>query len=90
MLVSIGEWGEGRTPGERRAFALELRDGGERVEVGVMDAASSLWRDAKIVGRILDRAEALDNPLLQEAFHIVDHALVEDGPLKHYFDQPRA
>lgn len=86
LLVSIGEWGEAATPDDRVAFAMELRDGGERFEVGVTDASASPWNDAKVVGRILDRSEALAHPLLREAFHIVDHAVAEDAPLRAYFE----
>jgi hypothetical protein len=54
--------------------------------VEVLDAAQSPWFEAKIIGRTLNRAEALKHPLLPEVFHITDHMVVEDKPLKAYLD----
>jgi hypothetical protein len=86
--VSIGEWGEGSNPAQRTAFALELRAGPDNYEVQVCDAASSPWSDATLLGPMLDREPALAHPLIDEVFHITDHAVLEDRPLKSYLDQP--
>ena len=82
MLVSLGEWGEGSTPDQRRAFALHLRVSQANYEVTVTDAEASPWRGKAIIGRVLDRAEALQDPWLPDVFHITDHAVMEDAPLK--------
>jgi hypothetical protein len=84
--VSIGEWGEGSNPGQRTAFALELRAGPENYEVHVCDAEASPWSGSKILGPMLDRDAALAHPLIDEVFHITDHAFLEDPPLKAYLD----
>jgi hypothetical protein len=86
--VSIGEWGEGSNPGQRTAFALELRAGAENYEVHVCDAAASPWSSADSLGPMLDREPALAHPLIDEVFHITDHAVLEDQPLKAYLDAP--
>lgn len=82
--VSLGEWGEGTTPEQRVAFALELRSDEANFKVSVTDAESSPWREAKIIGRTLNRNEALVHPLIKEAFHITDHMVSEDAPIKEY------
>jgi hypothetical protein len=84
--VSIGEWGEGSVPAQRIAFALQLRTGSENYEVMVCDAATSPWCASDLLGPMLDREAALAHPLIDEVFHITDHALVEDEPLKAYLD----
>lgn len=86
MLVSLGEWGEGSTPEDRQAFALDVRSSETQYEVMVTDAAACPWQEARMVGRVLDRAEALAHPWLPDAFHITDHAVLEDRPLKAYLD----
>jgi hypothetical protein len=86
--VSVGEWGEGSNPGQRVAFALELRAGSENYEVHVCDAASSPWSGADLLGPMLDRETALAHPLIDDVFHITDHAVLEDQPLKAYLDAP--
>jgi len=84
--ISIGEWGEGSSPAQRTAFALELRSGPERHEIMVRDAASSPWCGADLLGPMLDRDAALAHPLIDEVFQITDHAVLEDQPLKAYLD----
>lgn len=88
VAISIGEWGEGSDPSERVAFALDLRAGADDYEVMVRDASSSPWNGIEILGPMLDRDAALAHPWIQDAFHITDHACVEDEPLKAYLDAP--
>jgi hypothetical protein len=82
--VSIGEWGEGSTPDQRCAFALRIWPGAEQHNVAVLDASESPWRDEPFIGRTLDRDEALAHPRLQDVFHITDHMVLEDAPLREY------
>ena len=73
--VSVGAWGEGTLPSQRAAFALELLQDGVRV----LDAADSPWRDAALIGKTLDREEALMHERIKDVFHITDHIYVEDA-----------
>lgn len=84
--VSLGEWGEGTTPEQRVAFALELRSNGSEYQVGLIDAEYSPWRGAKVIGCTLNRSEALAHPLVEEAFHITDHMVTEDVQIREYFN----
>ena len=84
--ISIGEWGEDASPEQRVAFALQLRATPSKYEVEVLESEASPWREAKLIGRTLGRAEALTHALLPEVFHITDHMVVEDEPLKAYLN----
>lgn len=84
--ISLGEWGEGTTPDQRVAFAVRIWSDQANYNVGLIDAAKSPWRDAKLIGRTLDREEALKHPLLREAFHITDHIVTDDPDIKHYLE----
>jgi hypothetical protein len=86
MLVSLGEWGEDSDPNQRKAFALDLRVGADQYEIMVTDASESPWHEPSVLGRILDREEALRDALIDEVFHITDHAVEEDEPLKRYLE----
>jgi hypothetical protein len=86
VTVSIGEWGEGSTPDQRVAFALELRTIDAQYQVGVVDAEQSPWREATFIGRTLNRAESLVHPRIKEVFHITDHIVVEDQPVHAYLN----
>jgi len=84
--VSLGEWGEDSTPAQRVAFALELRASKNEYQVGLIDAKFSPWQDAKIIGRTLNREEALTHPLVKEAFHVNDHMVIYDTPIRDYLN----
>jgi hypothetical protein len=38
------------------------------------------------LGRILDRSEALAHDLVAEVFHITDHMVRDDQPLREYLE----
>jgi hypothetical protein len=84
IAVGLGEWGQGSESSQRVAFALDLRVFGDQFEVMVTDAAQSHWSDAPFLGKMLDRQAALSHPWVREAFHIVDHLVVEDSPVRDY------
>jgi hypothetical protein len=86
--VSLGEWGGDSKPEQRVAFALEIRSTDEQYSVGVLDADQSPWHESEFLGRTLNREEALAHPLINVVFHITDHMVVEDLPLKRYLDSP--
>lgn len=80
LLISIGDYGDGSTEQDRVAWSMELWPGNVRVT----DAADCPWRDAKLIGRVMDRAEGLAHPQIKDAFDIVDKAVLDDGPLRAY------
>ena len=88
-IVSIGDWGEGSGPWDRVAFPLEIRTAGRQPLVGLVDAARSPWAGAEILGRILDREEALAHELKTDVFHITDHMVRDDTPLRDFLEQAR-
>jgi hypothetical protein len=85
-VVSIGEWGEGSGPWDRVAFPLRLRATDTDYQVTVVEADESPWQGAELLGRMLDRAEALQHERLQEVFHITDHMVQDDIPLRDYLN----
>ena len=86
VTISLGEWGKGANPDQRVAFALEIHSTENEYQIGLIDAERSPWREAKILGRTLDRSEALAHPLVNEVFHITDHIVAEDTPIHEYLN----
>ena len=89
-LISIGEWGNDAPPTERVSFYVRLRSGLRNFEVSVRDADESPWGNVEVLGRTLDRAEALAHPRIKEVFHITDHIVSEDAPVIAYLESSAA
>jgi hypothetical protein len=86
VAIGMGEWGEGSSPEDRRAFALKIRDGGTQYETMVVDAEESPWQGVEVIGCMLNRDEALGHVWIDEVFHITDHIVTDDPEIKAYFE----
>jgi len=84
--ISLGEWGDGAESTQRVAFAFELRLTPDSFQVGLIDADASPWHDEQFIGRTLNREEALKHPRVSEVYHITDHMVVDDLPLKEHLE----
>jgi len=89
-VVSIGGWGQGTGPWDRVAFPLRLRALATEYQVTVVDARESPWQGVQLLGRMLDREEALAHERLPEVFHITDHMVVEDQPIRDHLNGQRS
>jgi hypothetical protein len=89
MLVGMGEWGEDGSPERRRAFALVLRASESEYQVTVVDAKASPWSHVKLMGRIMDRTEALKDPFITDVYHITDHVVEGDQIIREYLNAER-
>ncbi len=85
-VVSVGEWGEGAEPWDRVAFPLRLRALETEYQVTVVDAAESPWQGVDLLGRMLDREEALAHERLAEVFHVTDHMVVDDQAIREHLN----
>jgi hypothetical protein len=86
LAVSLGDWGDDAGPENRIAFALVMRCDESNHLVTVVDADESPWQSARIIGKMLNRDEALNHQWLKDVFHITDHMVVDDLEIKTYFE----
>jgi hypothetical protein len=81
VVISVGSWADDSTPRDRDAFALRLwREG-----FAVIDGAESPWTDAEVLGRLLDRAEALDHPRIDDVFDLAHRMYAHDDEIHAFF-----
>ena len=85
-VVSVGEWGEDAGPWDRVAFPLRFRAAESEYQVTVVNADESPWQGVELLGRMLDREEALAHERLAEIFHVTDHMVVDDEAIREYLD----
>jgi hypothetical protein len=84
-VVSIGEWWDGSVPESWNTFAFRLWLDGDNYNVTLTDAGESQWGDVDLIGRKLNRDEALAHPLIADVFHITDHMTEEDPAIREFF-----
>jgi hypothetical protein len=86
LLISMGESGETSTPEQRFAVPIKVKvhEGAPSMMVG--GPGDCVWNDTDILGRILDRPEALAHPRIKEVFHIADHVWIGDRRFSGYFE----
>lgn len=70
----------------RSAFALWLSAQEDGFRTTVIDKVDSPWSGSKVLGRMLDREEALSHPWIKEVFHLVDHIVEKDPAIKGLFE----
>jgi len=85
VLLSLGKWWDGTGPEDREAFAFRIWLKGDQFQVGIMDANEAGWPLAQSMGHRISRDKALAHPLIKEVFHISDHIVAEDEPIRAYF-----
>lgn len=86
LAVGLGDFTEGSAPEHRVSFALNMRLVDGKFEVMVVDPEQSPWQQAKVIGRMLTRAEALAHPRIKDVFHVTDHMTTDDPAIKAYFE----
>lgn len=82
-IVSIGDWGTDE-PKNRFAFPFRIWTDEDDYQIGLMDKEDSPWKQ-DLLGKILDRKDALEHVWIDEVFHITDHIVTEDKVVMEYF-----
>lgn len=86
LVVSLGEWDADEVPDCRVAFSLVMWATESDYNVRAMNADESPWHNIKILGRMLNRDEALVHPWIDDVFHITDHIVEDDAEIKSFFE----
>ncbi len=83
-IISIGDWGTDEEPINRFSFPFKIWTKEDHYQIGLIDSKESPWKH-EMLGKILDRKEALQHPWIKDVFHITDHIVVEDKEVVEYF-----
>ena len=84
-VISIGGWAGDEIPLERVAFPFQLWEGEENYNVRLTEADESPWNGTELLGKMLDREEALSHPWIEDVFHITDHITEDDTEVINFF-----
>ena len=84
-VISIGGWGGDGVPPSRAAFSFRLWQGEKNYNVGLTNADESPWNGIELLGKMLDREEALSHHWIEDVFHITDHITEDDTEVINFF-----
>jgi hypothetical protein len=84
FAVSIGEWGDDADPASRHCFTVRYHCSSEARGFMVQDASDNKWAHASILGRFLNRDEALADKEVENLWAILDTIYLEDPVLGPY------
>lgn len=82
-LISLGEWGTDEVPECRTSFLFRLEIENGNYNVSILNGSESPWQN-KILGKLLQREDALEHPWKSDVFHITDHIVNEDEEIIKY------
>jgi len=78
----IGKWGDGTTPSDRSAVALEFRRTEQGPAFMLIDASQRPAGRSDLAGRALSRDAVVGTPLAKLAFDLVDAVWVHDSRIR--------
>lgn len=84
-VISIGEWGTDDPPKNRVAFPFRIWQTDEQWNVVLTDSDDSPWKGIELLGKMLDRHEALEHTWKRDVFHITDHMVIDDTEIVNFF-----
>ena len=84
-VISIGSWESDSVPPDRVAFPFQIWEGEKNFNVGLMNASESPYNGINLLGKMLDREEALEHPWIEDVFHITDHITTDDTEIINFF-----
>lgn len=85
LAIGIDEdWGDVEST-RRVGFACWINANDSEYQVSITNRVESPWSESKVLGRILDRDEALAHPWIEQVFHLTDHIVEEDPEIKALF-----
>ena len=86
MAISVGEWGDGADPANRRCVTMDCRIRDDQFQFSVFDADQSSWSDVAHLGEKLSRNAALSDPQIGVYFHIAEHIISDDIRVVEYLE----
>jgi hypothetical protein len=86
LAIAVGEWTEGTSPADRVSIGMIAMPTPSSVNFGVLNPTESPWGDTPLLGKMLERAQALTHPALKAVMHVAEHVVLEDTRVRRFLD----
>jgi hypothetical protein len=84
LAIAVGEWSEGSSPADRVSIGVRAVPAASSVDFTVLNPNESPWSDTPLLGRMLERDQALAHPVLNEVMHIAEHIVCDDTRVSRF------
>jgi hypothetical protein len=84
FAIAIGEWDDDSTVQDRICFGLEAYEDKEEILLRVIEPSDSPWKSTELLGKMIFREEALNNPYIQEVYDITELIIRKHEAIKEY------
>lgn len=78
IAISIGEWGSHSRPQDRNCVAMRCKLVSGQPQFMIIDAATTPWQSAEVLGVMLSRDQVLSSDISQRAYSMIDCVVEED------------
>ncbi len=84
FAIAIGKWDDNSTVQDRICFGLEAYEDKEEILFRAIDPSDSPWKNTELLGNMISREDALNNPSIKEVFDITELIIRKHGAIKEY------
>ncbi len=86
LAVAVGDWDAEGHANEILSVGIKAKQSENAIALDIVEPTESPWRGARQAGRMLTRAEALENPLREEFRRIAEYVVANDEVLNFYLN----
>ena len=84
LAIAVGEWTEGTSPADRVSIGMIARPTPSSVNFTVLSPAESPWGDTPLLGKMIEREQALAHPALKGVMHVAEHIVRDDARVRSF------
>lgn len=86
LAIAVGEWAEGTSPADRVSIGIRATRTPSSVDFMVLNSMESPWGDTPLLGKMLEREQALAHPALKGVVHVAEHIVRDDPRVRNFLD----
>jgi hypothetical protein len=84
LAISLGDWSESATGAARERVGIAVWPTPERIEMHIDRGSESPWEDSDVLGRLLEREEAVSHPRRGDYLRVAEFVVMHDERLRRH------
>lgn len=84
MAIAVGEWAEDSSPNDRVSIGVCATATPTSINFRALSADESPWSDTPLLGKMLERVQALAHPAWREVLRVAEHVVRDDARIDHF------